>query len=148
MPPGVVAVWAGGDIGGVCCFGDLLAEAMKVRGVAGIVVDGGVRDVAFLRTLGTPILARYRTPAQAIGRWRVTGYQVPVRLRGSVENEVLVQPGDIVVADDDGVIVIPQRLLPRVMTGVGEMAQKESVAREDIRQGMPLLAALEKYGHL
>jgi 4-hydroxy-4-methyl-2-oxoglutarate aldolase len=63
MPEGVVAVWAGTDIRGVCCFGDLLATAMKARGVGGVVVDGGVRDTAFISKLGLPIMARYRTPA-------------------------------------------------------------------------------------
>ena len=78
MPPGVVPVWAGNDIRGVCCFGDLLATAMKARGCVGVVVDGGVRDVAYLQTLGLPMMVRYRTPAQAIGRWRVVERQVPV----------------------------------------------------------------------
>src|SRR5690606_6956330 len=83
MPAGAVAVWAGQDIAGVCCFGDLLSEAMKARGIAGVVVDGGIRDSAFLRELGLPMLARYRTPAQSIGRWRVTQVQEPVRVRGA-----------------------------------------------------------------
>jgi 4-hydroxy-4-methyl-2-oxoglutarate aldolase len=63
MPPGIVAVWAGKDAKGVCCFGDLLASAMNARGCAGAVVDGGIRDVAFLRELRMPIVARYKTPA-------------------------------------------------------------------------------------
>ena len=77
MPEGVVAVWAGTDMRGVCCFGDLLATAMKARGVGGVVVDGGVRDTAFIKQLGLPVMARYRTPAQAIGRWHVTGTAGP-----------------------------------------------------------------------
>ena len=62
MPECVVAVWAGADIRGVCCFGDLLATAMKARGASGVVVDGGVRDTAFINRLDLPVMARYRTP--------------------------------------------------------------------------------------
>jgi len=148
MPSGVVAVWAGHDIRGVCCFGDLLATAMKARGCKGVVVDGGVRDVAFLRTLELPMLARYRTPAQAIGRWRVVNRQAPVQVRGALTDWVTVEPDDIVVADDDGVIIVPSELLAEVTAQVVAWGETETEAREDIRNGLSLLAALEKYGHL
>lgn len=88
MEPACVPVWAGNDIRGVCCFGDLLRGAMLARGCAGVVVDGGVRDVAYLRHIDLPIMARYRTPAQAIGRWRVTDRQVPIKVRGALEDPV------------------------------------------------------------
>jgi regulator of RNase E activity RraA len=148
MPPGVVPVWAGNDIRGVCCFGDLLAEAMKARGCAGVVVDGGVRDLAHVEALGLPMMVRYRTPAQAIGRWRVTGHQVPVRLRGAIEEWVTVAPGDLVVADGDGVIVVPVSLVLTLAPRAIQWADQDSRAREDIRQGGSLLKALETYGHL
>ncbi|HEX6989376.1 MAG TPA: RraA family protein, partial [Bacillota bacterium] len=148
MPPGCVPVWAGTDIRGVCCFGDLLSEAMKARGCAGVVVDGGVRDTGFLRQLGLPVLARYRTPAQSIGRWRVTAVQEPVQVRGALEDWVSVSPGDLVVADDDGVIVIPAAREADVVQRVERWMQKDGAAREDIRRGMPLLEALDKHGHL
>lgn len=148
MTPGCVPVWAGTDIRGVCCFGDLLSEAMKARGCAGVVVDGGVRDVAFLRELGLPMVARYRTPAQSIGRWRVTGVQEPVQVRGALQDLVTVAPGDLVVADDDGVIVIPAGHQAEVVERVTAWLQKDGAARDDIRRGMPLLEALDKYGHL
>ncbi len=148
MPEGVVAVWAGTDIRGVCCFGDLLATAMKARGIAGAVVDGGVRDVAFIRKLGLPVMARYRTPAQAIGRWHVTARQVAVEVRGALEDWITINPGDIIVADEDGIIVVPRGSLDEVLKRVMAMNEKESSAREDIRDGLPLLMALEKYGHL
>jgi 4-hydroxy-4-methyl-2-oxoglutarate aldolase len=148
MSPGVVSVWAGTDINGVCCFGDLLAEAMNARGCAGVVVDGGVRDVGYLSELGLPVLARYRTPAQAIGRWKVTAHQVPVQVRGGLQEWVTVVPGDIVVADEDGVIVIPSGELQRVQNKVTEWAGTEETSRAAIRDGLPLLAALERFGHL
>ena len=148
MAPGVVPVWAGNDIRGVCCFGDLLSEAMKARGCAGVVVDGGVRDLAYLKTLNLPMMVRYRTPAQAIGRWRVTDRQVVIRVRGALEDWVEVRPDDIVVADDDGVIILPSELVNRIEAQVLEWAEKDSRARKDIRTGTPLLEALDKYGHL
>ncbi len=148
MPAGVVAVWAGNDIRGVCCFGDLLATAMKSRGCAGVVVDGGVRDLAYLRGLNLPMMVRYRTPAQSIGRWRVINHQVPIRIRGALEDDVTVEPGDMILADDDGVIAVPAALLSDIAAQVVEWANKDSKAREDIRKGTSLLEALDTYGHL
>jgi 4-hydroxy-4-methyl-2-oxoglutarate aldolase len=148
MPPGVVPVWAGNDIRGVCCFGDLLGAAMQARGCAGVVVDGGVRDLAFLQTIKLPVMARYRTPAQAIGRWRVTESQVPIQVQGALEDRVTVSAGDIVVADDDGVIIVPTAFLDTIAAKVVELSESESGARNEIRNGLPLLKALDKYGHL
>ena len=85
MPDGVVAVWASRCAKGVCCFGDLLASAMRARGCVAAVVDGGVRDTAFLSEFGMPVVARYRTPAQGVGRWRVTASQGKVWVRGALE---------------------------------------------------------------
>jgi regulator of RNase E activity RraA len=148
MPEGVVALWAGNGVEGVCCFGDLLASAMQARGVKGVVVDGGVRDTAFLRGCKMPIVARYRTPAQAIGRWRVTAKQTPVQVRGGLAESLTVNPGDAIIADDDGVIVVPEQMVASVVGKVIEWAKTETTSRDEIQRGMPLLTALEKYGHL
>ena len=148
MPAGVVAVWASRCAKGCCCFGDLLASAMRARGCVGAVVDGGVRDTAFLAEFGMPVVARYRTPVQGVGRWRVTGSQVKVWVRGTLEEWLCVSPGDIVVGDSDGQIVIPHEMLEEVTAKVIEWSQIESGSRADIVAGMPLLEALEKYGHL
>jgi len=148
MEPACVAVWAGTDIRGVCCFGDLLGAAMLARGCAGVVVDGGVRDVAYLRQIDLPIVARYRTPAQAIGRWRVTASQVPVTVRGALEDRVTIHPGDTIVADEDGVIVVRREDVDEAVRRVIAWSATEDEARADVVKGMPLLTALEKYGHL
>jgi regulator of RNase E activity RraA len=148
MPAGVVAVWASRCAKGVCCFGDLLASAMRARGCVAAVVDGGVRDTAFLAEFGMPVVARYRTPIQGIGRWRVTASQTKVWVRGVLDEWLCVCPGDIVVGDADGQIVIPQGLVEEVTAKVIEWSRLESGARAEIIGGMPLLTALEKYGHL
>jgi regulator of RNase E activity RraA len=148
MTPGVVPVWAGNNIRGVCCFGDLLAEAMKARGCVGVIVDGGVRDVNYLSLMGLPIVARYRSSAQSIGRWHVTDSQTPVKVRGALEDWITVNPGDLIMADQDGVISIPEKLVEKVLIKAYEWAESESGAREEIKNGLPLIKALEKYGHL
>src|SRR5579875_607469 len=142
MPPSVVALWAGNDAEGVCCFGDLLATSMRARGVLAAVVDGGVRDTTFLATCGLPVLARYRTPAQGVGRWRVTAAQTPVQVRGALTDWLTVNPGDCLVGDADGVIVLPQHLVPEITAKVREWSATENLARTDIAAGLPLLQAL------
>ncbi|QMV17286.1 RraA family protein [Granulicella sp. 5B5] len=148
MPAGVVAVWASGDAEGVCCFGDLLASSMFARGCVGAVVDGGVRDVSYLENLAMPVVSRYRTPAQGIGRWRVTSSQAPVRVRGALTEWLSIEPGDAIVSDSDGVIVIPTSLLDEVASKAAAWAQSDTNARNEILGGLPLLSALAKYGHL
>ncbi|WP_163700450.1 RraA family protein [Mycolicibacterium agri] len=148
MPPGVVPVWSGGDITGVCCFGDLLAEAMKQRGCVGVVVDGGVRDVSYLEQLGMPVRARYRSPAQAIGRWRVTATEETVRVRGALSEWVTIDPGDLIVSDEDGVIALKSSHVPRVCEEVRAWSGTETQSREAIRNGASLLSALDQFGHL
>src|SRR5665213_2199382 len=148
MPAGIVAVWSSMDAKGVCCFGDLLASAMRARGCVAAVVDGGIRDGAFMEQCGMPVIARYRTPAQGIGRWRVTASQTEVKMRGALEEWITIKPGDIIVGDADGVVAIPAPLLEEVTAKVIEWSRSESGAREEIIGGLPLLAALKKYGHL
>ena len=148
MTTGCVAVWAGQDAEGVCCFGDLLATAMRARGVAAAVVDGGVRDVRFLEQCGLPVVTRYRTPAQGVGRWKVTSYGQPVRVRGALREWVSVAPGDLIVGDADGVMVVPAASAGAITKAAGELSRTETEARREIAAGLPLLAALAKYGQL
>jgi regulator of RNase E activity RraA len=121
---------------------------MQARGCAGVVVDGGVRDTAYLRTLDMPVMTRFRTPAQGIHRWKVTAAQVPIQVRGAIDDWVTVTPGDTIVADEDGVIAVPQAIVEDVTRRVADWSSTESVARQEILRGMRLLEALEKFGHL
>lgn len=148
MPAGVVSVWASQNAQGVCCFGDLLATSMLARGCIAAVVDGGVRDTAFLKDFDMPVMSRYRTPAQGVGRWRVTGAQMPVRVTGALSTWITVNPGDIIVGDGDGVIVVPQEIASEVAVKVDEWSKTESQSRDEIAKGLPLLEALVKFGHL
>ena len=122
--PGEVTVWAG-EGRGVCFFGELIALGMKRRGCAGALVDGGIRDIGWIARQRFPVYARYRTPVQSIGRWRVTAWQVPVELPGATRRRVRVNPGDFVLADIDGAIVIPGRVAAEVLAEAERLTQKE-----------------------
>jgi 4-hydroxy-4-methyl-2-oxoglutarate aldolase len=143
--PGEIAVWAGGTEG-VCCFGELLALGMKVRGCAGAIVDGGVRDTHWIAKHGFPVHARYRTPVASTNRWRVTGCGIPVFVRGAVSREVAVHPGDFVLADADGVVVIPLDLIDAILPEAEQLTAREVKVRAEIDAGAGLDVVLQRYG--
>jgi 4-hydroxy-4-methyl-2-oxoglutarate aldolase len=147
IPPGAVSVWSGAGRG-VCFFGELIALGMQERGCVGALVDGGVRDVAWLGRHGFPVFARYRTPVQSIGRWRVTGYGNPVELPGATARVVAVAPGDFILADDDGAIVVPVAVLDEVLERGEAMLAQEQRIRAELGRGLSLTEALERFGHV
>jgi RraA family protein len=111
------------DVGGDCSnavMGDLLATFSKARGVAGIVVDGAARDLAGLRKLGLPVFARGITPAgpDKDGPGHIN---IEIACGG-----VPIRPGDIIVGDDDGVVVVP----PEAVRQICEEAQKKAAFEE------------------
>jgi len=145
--PGQVSVWSG-DGEGICYFGELIAIGMKERGSVGALVDGGIRDVRWIGAHGFPVYARYRTPVQSIGRWKVNASQVPVLLRGATAQWVRVEPNDFVLADEDGAIVVPQRLVPQVLAEAERLTGVEVEIRRELGAGLSLDQALEKFGHV
>lgn len=147
VTPGSVSVWSGGGEG-VCFFGELIALGMQERGCVGALVDGGVRDVAWLGRHGFPVYARYRTPVQSIGRWGVTGYGAPVSLPGATVRQVTVARGDFVLADDDGAIVVPAAVVEEVLERAEAMVEHERAIRAELADGLSLTEALERFGHV
>src|SRR5260370_12267691 len=111
---GELAVWSG-EGKGVCFFGELIALGMKRRGRAGALLDGGIRDIEWIARQPLPVYARYRTPVQSIGRWKVTAWQVPVDIPGATRKRVRVGPGDFIISHADGVIAVPARVAGKVL---------------------------------
>lgn len=142
-----VSVWSG-DEQGVCYFGELIALGMQSRGAVGALVEGGVRDGRWLTEHRFPTFARYRSPTQSIGRWRVTAWQVPVYLAGATSARVTVHPGDFILADTDGAIVIPASILDRVLVDTERMSATEIEVRAAIAQGVSLEECLRRFGHV
>jgi len=144
---GEVTVWSG-EGRGVCFFGELIALGMKRRGCAGALVDGGTRDIRWIARQRFPVYARYRTPVQSIGRWRVIAWQVPVDMPGATSKSVRIRPGDFVLADVDGVIAIPARVTEKVLLEAERLTKKEIRIRRELDRGATLEDVLAKYGHV
>ncbi len=104
---------------------------VKERGSVGALVDGGVRDIRWLSYHNFPVFARYRTPVQSIGRWKVVGHQISVNVRGATSSFVSISPGDFILGDEDGVIVIPAAVIIPVLERAEQLTSKE-VAYEKI----------------
>jgi regulator of RNase E activity RraA len=122
-------------------LGELSVTSLKARGVAGCVLDGGCRDVAFIREEGFPVFSRFVTPEDSTWRWELDATQVPVTIGG-----VHIEPGDWIVGDDDGVVVVPDEIAETVLVEAEGKAATESEIRAAVREGMPPLEAYERYG--
>ena len=136
----VMVVEDGEDIAGM---GGLMGTAMAVRGYAGAVIDGGVRDVAYLRKIGFPVFATGIVPSTSVHHYKFGGGQVPV-----VCNGVPVNPGDVVVADSDGVAVVPKANAQAVLTLAQQMDYKEHSMYALIEQWKSIVQAVKKVGRL
>ena len=122
-------------------LGELSVTSLEARGVAGCVLAGGCRDVRFILELGFPVFCSHVTPEDSTWRWELEATQVPVTI-----GNVHVEPGDWVVGDDDGVVVVPQAIAESVLVEAEEKAATESEIRLAVRDGMAPLEAYERYG--
>jgi regulator of RNase E activity RraA len=136
----VMAVEDGADIAGM---GGLMGTAMAARGYAGAVIDGGVRDVAYLRKIGFPVFATGIVPSTSVGHYRFAGGQIPITCDG-----VTVNPGDIVAADSDGVVVVPAAKAQEVLKLAQQLDFKEHSMYPQIEQMKSIEEAVKKSGRL
>jgi regulator of RNase E activity RraA len=136
----VMVVEDGEDIAGM---GGLMGTAMSARGYAGAVIDGGVRDVAYLRKIGFPVYATGIVPSTSVHHYRFGGSQIPVKCDG-----VMVNAGDIVAADSDGVVVVPRAKAHEVLTLAQQMDFKEHSMYAVIEQMKSIVEAVKKFGRL
>jgi regulator of RNase E activity RraA len=124
-------------------WGELLSTAARARGARGAVIDGLVRDVQKIEELGFPVFATGIKPVDSLGRGAVTAYNVPVEC-----GEVLVNPGDFVFADFDGVVVVPNAVVNDVIQLASEKVRRENSSRSELMQGAYLRDVYQKYGVL
>jgi regulator of RNase E activity RraA len=136
----VMVLEQGEDIAGM---GGLMGTAMNARGFAGAVIDGGVRDTAYLRKIGFPVFALGTVPSTSVRHYRFAGANIPVTCDG-----VPVSPRDIVVADSDGVVVVPQGQAQAVLQLAQQMDFKEHSMYATIEKFKSILEAVRQFGRI
>ena len=124
-------------------WGGLLSNAAVGRQGAGVITDGGVRDYAEIVALGFPTFAAGLTPYDSLGRMDGKWRNLPVTCAG-----VRVCPGDLVFADVDGVVVVPQDRVEDVLAKAWEKVKGESTVRAELRAGASVVETFRKYGIL
>jgi regulator of RNase E activity RraA len=122
-------------------LGELSATAIKARGGSGAVVYGGVRDIEYIRQLGLGVFCRYTTPTDVVGRWCLDSYGVPIDIGG-----VVIRPGDVVLGDADGVLIVPREIATEVLERAESIVNTENYVREAVKNGMHPLDAYRQYG--
>jgi 4-hydroxy-4-methyl-2-oxoglutarate aldolase len=127
----------------VAAMGNLMGTAAVVRGMAGMVLDGAVRDVGDLRQMGLKVYARAVIPSTAVGRYATVARNVPVECAG-----VTVRPGDIIVAGEDGVVVVPQERAEEVLKKAQEIDEREIKMYPFIKKYKSLQKAIEVFNRI
>lgn len=124
------------------CWGGLLALSAKLKGVSGVVIDGASRDIDEARELGFPVYARGAVPMTARGRVMQESFNQEIQFAG-----VQCHPGDLVMADGSGVVIIPKQKEEEVVTAAETIYQKEQEMAAGIRKGHSGLEMLQKLGY-
>jgi len=122
-------------------WGELMCNICRERGVEGAVIDGGVRDPYFIWKFGFNMFAAFACPNEADTRSRLESIQEPIAI-----NNVVVRPGDFVVGDFGGVVVVPQEILVDVYHRVQELVARESEFRKMIKAGIGGEDAVRTFG--
>ena len=124
-------------------WGELLSTAARYRGSRGIIIDGYTRDTAAITEMGFPTFCRGIHPADSLGRLDVAAHNVPIQCGG-----VGVNPADLVLADADGIVVIPRAVAIQAIELAEEKVRGENLVRVKLAEGMSVTEAFQRYGVL
>lgn len=126
----IIVVDAGADqISGF--WGELATTVCQKNGVRGAVINGGAKDTGIVKTMGFPIFCKFTSPVDGFYRSRLHGYQIPIWF-----NEILIQPDDMIVADNDGVLVIPKDIAEEILLEAERRVSEEKQTRRLLKQGV------------
>jgi regulator of RNase E activity RraA len=143
LQPGQIPVFACGTSGRVAPWGELLSTAAKMRGAAGALMDGAVRDINAIRAMRFPVFHGGIAPLDSKGRARVAAIDVPVECGG-----VLVHTGDLILGDADGVVVVPRAIEADVLRRAEEKLAGERTTLKELQAGEKLADVFARHGIL
>ena len=124
-------------------FGELTGNSAQRHGCVGVILDGNLRDIEGIREIGLQVFYRDLSPLNAIGRWEMVASQVPVTI-----GDVTIHPGDVVLAEFDGILVIPAADAERVLIHAEEIVGAEELVREEMQAGESPLSSLNRHGYI
>lgn len=122
-------------------IGELSVECLIAQQCRAAVLDGGARDLSHIKQNDFPLFCKFRTPADAIPRWEIVDWDTRAFVGG-----VEVNPGDIIVGDIDGLVIVPEEIKREVLAEAEELAATENHVRDAVREGTHPLEAYEEYG--
>jgi regulator of RNase E activity RraA len=141
LEPGQIVIFDTAGDQATAHWGEMISTTTRVKGCGGAVLDGGVRDVDAIERLGFPVFARYRTPSDIRGRWRYVEINLQIRI-----GETIINPGDWVIGDENGVVVVPKELTVQVLLEAEKVMEVEKKIWEELQAGQSPIQVFAKYG--
>lgn len=124
-------------------FGELTGNSAQQHGCVGVILDGNLRDIEGLRDIGLQVFYRDLSPLNAIGRWEMVASQIPVTI-----GDVTIHPGDVIIGEFDGVLVVPGADAETVLLRAEEIVAAEKLVRSEMQAGESPLSSLDRHGHI
>lgn len=124
----------------VALMGELSAETLQLKGIRGYIVDGGSRDMDFILKIDFPVWSKFYTPRDVVKYWKPTNFETQISI-----GNVKINNNDYVLADIDGVVIIPQDNIDIILTKSEEKINSENLVRKAIKEGVDPQEAYKKY---
>lgn len=142
MPANCCVVWDAGDEMEASHWGEVMTASAIARGARCAVVNGGIRDTRQVLAQHFPVFYRYRTSNGSLGRTKITGYNIPVRI-----GKTYIKPGDVIFSDIDGVVVIPRAIAYEVLLRAEQIKKNEKEMRGWVHEGFSAVEMINNGGY-
>lgn len=142
MPRECCVVWDAGDEVEASHWGEVMTASAIARGARCAVVNGGIRDTRQVLAQHFPVFYRYRTSNGSLGRTKITGYNIPIRI-----GKVYIKPGDVIFGDIDGVVVIPRKIAYEVLLRAEQIKTNEREMKKNVYEGFSAVEMVANGGY-